>query len=296
MATVGRMSSPEVCPDTANEHAAADLIAVGVYPTFAAGSEHGLVVLAMGRPYWLVVSGDAFALLVETAGHVAVREQLARFDRESVGWPPPPLEVGARVRPSHLLLPMLWTIALFAAYWGQQEWPETFAAGTLDARAVFTGGEWWRAVTALFLHADSGHLVSNALSGIFVFAVIAATLGTVRGWLLLFAAAVAGNLASAAAQYPDDYRSLGASTAVFAGLGILTGRALRVALRGGAAQRWQAIGVPFGAGLTVLALFGAGGQRVDLGAHVCGFAAGLLLGFLGTPRTTPAATPSGRSL
>jgi membrane associated rhomboid family serine protease len=37
---------------------------------------------------------------------------------------------------------------------------------------------------------------------------------------------------------------------------------------------------PGAAGVIVLALYGAGGQRVDIGAHVCGFVAGLVLGVL----------------
>jgi rhomboid protease GluP len=43
------------------------------------------------------------------------------------------------------------------------------------------------------------------------------------------------------------------------------------------ARRWQSILVPLGAGVSMLALFGAGEHRVDIGAHACGFAAGCLL-------------------
>ena len=41
-------------------------------------------------------------------------------------------------------------------------------------------------------------------------------------------AAVAGNFAIAGLNYPGPYRSIGASTAVFAGLGLLTGRAIQL--------------------------------------------------------------------
>jgi rhomboid protease GluP len=281
--TVAPMSSSEVCLDPPRDPAAEGLVEIGVYSTFAGGSERGLVVLTMGLSYWLVPSGDAFALLVEAPVGGAVREQLARFERESVGWPPAPLPTGERLQVGAVLGSMLWVLAIFAAFWGAQRRPELFEAGALDARALWVGGEWWRPFTALFLHADSGHLVSNAVSGAFVFSLVAATLGGRRGWCLLILAAVLGNLASAAAHFPAAYHSVGASTAIFAGLGLLTGHAIRTAAR-------SSMFVPLGAGLTVLALFGAGGLRVDVGAHLCGFAAGLGLGILPQRQTATAAT------
>jgi hypothetical protein len=66
----------------------ADLVEAGIYPTSEGGFEHGLVVLAMGQPYWLIPSEAGFRLLVEPGAFEEAREQLARFDRESVGWPP----------------------------------------------------------------------------------------------------------------------------------------------------------------------------------------------------------------
>jgi len=44
-------------------------------------------------------------------------------------------------------------------------------------------------------------------------------------------------------------------------------------------HRWRAVFVPLAAGLTLLGLFGAGDLRIDVGAHVTGFTAGLVLGF-----------------
>ena len=71
---------------------------------------------------------------------------------------------------------------------------------------------------------------------------------------------------------------IGASTAVFAGLGLLTGRAVRV-IRGENGQlRWRTVFVPLAAGVTLLGLFGAGGLHTDVMAHATGFVAGLVLG------------------
>jgi membrane associated rhomboid family serine protease len=256
-----------------------DLAEAGVYATAAEGFEHGLVVLAMGRPYWLVRAGDAFRLLVEARGAGEVREELACYERESVGWPPRPRE-RAPVRGFELATPLLWAALVVGVYCCQCLWPGSLEdAGELDSEAVFGRGEWWRAATALFLHADVGHLVSNALTGIFAFSAVISTFGRARGWIGLALAGVAGNLAIAAVNYPGPYRSLGASTAIFAGLGLLTGRAVRAVLREGTAHSWRALLGPLAAGMALLGLYGAGGLNIDVGAHAAGFASGLALGF-----------------
>jgi rhomboid protease GluP len=272
------MEFPELTLAAENDVLPANLAEVGIYPTFGIGSDHGLVVLAMGLAYWLVPAGNGFALLVEPESAVAVREQLARFDRESVGWPPPHPEAGLPARPVDLATPLVWAALIVGAYRLQAAHPSWVEATRLDATAVFARGEIWRAATALFLHADAGHLVSNLLSGLFVFATVNSTLGRARGWLLVTLAAIAANLLSAASHYPEPYLSVGASTLIFAGVGLLTGRAARIAASASRGRRWQTMFAPLASGLTVLGLYGAGGQRVDLGAHLYGFLMGLVLG------------------
>jgi rhomboid protease GluP len=115
------------------------------------------------------------------------------------------------------------------------------------------------------------------------------TIGRRRGWLLLAVASLAGNLAITALNYPGPYRSLGASTAIFAGLGLLTGRAVRVLRWTHRPRRWRPVFGPLAAGLTLLGLFGAGGLHTDVGAHLAGFAAGLILGFATVSRAAATA-------
>ncbi len=285
------MSPPDLPADAVSGRVPADLAEAGAYATPGEGFDHGLVVLAMGRPYWLVPSDAGFRLLVEPPALAAVREQLACFDRESLGWPPRPAAGQPAARRFELVAPLLWAVVVLAVFWWQGEQPGRWeAAGALDTQAVFDQGEWWRPATALFLHADLGHLVSNVVSGVFVFAAVIATIGRRRGWLLLALASLAGNFAVAGLNYPGPYRSLGASTAIFAGLGLLTGRAVRGFRRPDHPHSWRAVFAPLAAGLTLLALFGAGGLHTDVGAHVTGFAAGLVLGFAAAlPRRVGAA-------
>ena len=272
------MSSTEVSLETAGVPWPDSLVPVGEFSSYAEGSERGLVVLAMGLPYWLVAVENRFVLLIERGSEAAVADQLARFEREIVGWPPAPFQPAAARGGAPLLTPVLWGLSLIAAFGAQQHFPAWAAAGSLDAAALFDRSEWWRPVTALFLHGDVGHLVSNLVPGVFVCSAVLSTFGRRLGWLLLALTSIGGNLASAAIRHPAPYDSVGASTAIFAGLGLLTGRALLQARHSPQAHRWRGVFVPLGAGLILLALFGAGGPRVDLGAHLCGFVAGLVGG------------------
>jgi len=256
-----------------------NLVEVGIYRNSRDAFQHGLVVLALGWPFWLRSADDVSRLLVEPRAATMAREQLACFDRESIGWPPAPVARESPPQKADLWTPLLWLLTVSATFWAQGEWNGLTNAGLLDAQAVFDRGEVWRPFTALFLHADFGHLLSNALGGLFVFSAVVTTIGRCRGWLLIALAAIAGNLAAAALIYPEPYRSLGASTAIFAGLGLLTGRAIRVVAKSDHPHRWRSTFVPFAAGITVLGLFGAGGVQVDGLAHVTGFIAGLAMSF-----------------
>jgi membrane associated rhomboid family serine protease len=98
--------------------------------------------------------------------------------------------------------------------------------------------------------------------------------------LIVAAAAVANLLEATLAQ--SHYLSAGASTAVFAALGLIaayTWRMRRVHAQG-SMRRW----VPLVAGVAVLALFGAGEAQAEAGSHTnvlshaLGFLVGALLG------------------
>lgn len=289
------MSPPELSSEAVQERSPESLVEAGSYRTEAEGFDHGLVVLAAGSACWLVPGEAGYRLLVEPEALDPVREQLTRFDRESIGWPPPPVREDTPARKTEMLTPLLWGAIVLAIFWGQGTHPTWTKLGLLDPFAVFERGEVWRLATALFLHADPGHAISNCLSGIFVFAAVLTTIGLGRGWLLLAVAAIAGNLVTAALHYGSDYRSLGASTAIFAGLGLLTGRAVRmIGGRRGRALRRRSRLVPFAAGLTMLGLFGAGRLQVDGVAHATGFAAGLVLGFVEVSRSETGEADLGR--
>jgi membrane associated rhomboid family serine protease len=165
-------------------------------------------------------------------------------------------------------------IGLFGVDW--------LSAGALDAGAA---REWWRAVTALTLHLDQEHLLGNLLFGTIAGLAAGRLLGPGVAWASILGAAAAANYAEALIA-PVAHRAVGASTAVFAALGLLTGLAWRQQLTRSLRlwYRWS----PLVAGISLLTLLGAGDAHVDVLGHALGFLCGVGVGWLharaGTPR------------
>jgi len=154
-------------------------------------------------------------------------------------------------------------------------------------------GQWWRAATALTLHADAAHVAANAIIGGIFAGLLCRELGSGLGWFLILASGVLGNVLNALVQNPA-HGSIGFSTAVFGAAGILSG--LRAVGRG---LNFRGFAVPVAAGLGLLAMLGSAGENTDLGAHLMGFAAGLILGLgagLGLERLGPPSAALGRGL
>ena len=86
-----------------------------------------------------------------------------------------------------------------------------------SAEDILTG-QYYRAVTALMLHADSVHLAGNMV-GIALFGTaVCSVTGWGVGWLIILLSGAAGNLLNAV-FYQTDHLSIGASTAVFGAVG-----------------------------------------------------------------------------
>jgi membrane associated rhomboid family serine protease len=151
---------------------------------------------------------------------------------------------------------------------------EWFARGSADAEAVLAG-ELWRSVTALTLHADLRHVLANAVSGTLFVGSVCGTLGFGLGGALVLLAGAAGNLANAL-FHGTHHVSVGASTAVFGAVGVLS--ALMFVARRRREPRTRRAWLALGAGLALLAMLGTSGERVDLWAHLFGWLAGVGVG------------------
>ena len=170
-------------------------------------------------------------------------------------------------------LVMLW-FGFLTAPWGMDlnlaEW------GAMQSAAV-RSGELWRTITALDLHVDAGHLSSNLVFGA-LFGLLAGR--SYGGGLMMLVAVVAGGLGNLLKAYmqPPEHSSIGASTAVFAILGMLIADSFVTAKQRDTGLR--RIIRPVVAGLLLFSYLGIGGPRTDVSAHVCGMLMGVAVGFV----------------
>src|SRR5439155_3421706 len=99
-----------------------------------------------------------------------------------------------------------------------------FERGSASAARIL-GGEVWRTITALTLHADLAHVLGNAVACLVLIPPVCHALGPGIGlWVLLMSGAI-GN-ALTALVYGASHDSVGASTLTFGAIGVLAGQAL----------------------------------------------------------------------
>jgi len=252
--------------------------AVRVAPNRECVEEWAVVLAAADIPHRLRRRLVGWALIVPVPDAAAAMESLDAYDRENTVEGADRGDAVAPSRPVTLtgVYVALLLIGLFAITGSREGHSEWFQRGSADATRMMAG-EWWRAVTALTLHADVPHLLGNALAGALLVAAVCQQLGPGVGlWLLLLAGA--GGNALTAAVHRGGHVSVGASTVVFGAIGILA--ALRTVMPGGVGSRPGKWWVAVAASLVLLALLGTG-PNADLLAHVFGLLAGGAVGLLG---------------
>lgn len=256
------------------------LVAVAVLDDYVKAGEAGLAILAMGDAYWMVLHEERYVICV-------VENRQAAVCAELDAWAALESARGRDVRFEYQEFDFgWWSFVLYAAVLiGCFVWQVRFeivSAGQGDAVAMVQESQWWRAVTALTLHADVVHLVSNLISGVGFAFFVCRFFGAGPGWLLVLLSGIAGNVLNAMVYYPEPHYSIGASTAVFGALGLLTGVGIWAAVSDPdhrlSFPRWL---IPLFGGLTLLGLFGVGDGNVDVAAHISGFLCGVILGALG---------------
>jgi len=237
--------------------------------------ERSFVLHAVGIPSQLAWLGRSWAIVVPAAQRESALAHLAQYEREN-----PPRRRPAPAEPLHRLawLGSLAYAAVILAV-GYLAGALAFHRNWFEAGVLLAGptraGEAWRTVTALTLHLDVGHLLANLGFGT-VFGFLAGQLlGPGVAWATVLVAAAAANGINAYLQ-PATHASAGASTAVFATLGLLAAYAWRRRRDDGG--RWAYRWAPLVAGVILLGFTGAGGERTDVLAHLTGFAMGVLAG------------------
>lgn len=252
-----------------------DFVPVRRCATPQKGEQYALVLAAMGMQSWIVPEGERLVLLVSAGDAARATSELAAYDRENLD-PIVPRASPQLAPPRSEIAIAFWAVLLFFFAAARHEafafdWLGKGAANS----ALMLGGEWWRAVTALFLHAGSVHLLGNLVFGTVFLLLLAQLAGAGVATLLMVAAGAAGNILSALVQ-TQEHTSIGASTAIFAGLGAIA--ALQQSTRQGHAAFKLRTWTPLAAGVALLVFLGFSGENTDVLAHVTGFVSGLVAG------------------
>ncbi len=234
-----------------------------------------LILESVGIEYQFHRQAGAYAILVKSSDESRARAELQAYVQENRDW-----ELRAPTIPGHadgwigvlIYWDVLVMVALLRHYHALGgDW---LAAGRMKAGLV-RQGEWWRTVTGLSLHVDLTHLLGNLLFGALFGLFAGQVLGSGLAWFSILVAGALGNAMNAWLQ-PAQHSSVGASTAIFAALGILSAHAWK--RRRHTERRWVRQLVPLLGGVALLGFVGTGGARTDFIAHLTGFFAGLLLG------------------
>ena len=242
-------------------------------------AERALVLTSLEIPHEVLGDAGGFRLVVAAADRHRALHEIWLYEREN--------QPGRRRRTfiepaAHDPWPGIvgyWLVVCFVAWAAGRglfgaDW---LGAGRVDGQDI-RDGEWWRTITALTLHKDIAHLLGNLGFGALFGGLAARVIGPGVTWLTVVVSAGFANALNTLALVPS-HRSIGASTAVFAALGLVAGFVWRGRLM--AQDRWPYRLGPIVGGVALLAYTGTGDASTDIGAHlagfVCGFAGGIVL-------------------
>ena len=238
-------------------------------------TELALVLEARGIPWRHDRGVEQWLLSVRAADAAAAARELNAYRRENarVAQTQPPTVVGGGWFGVVSFVAVLLLVAVFAHELAfGVDW---LAVGRMDSERLLAG-EAWRALTALTLHADTLHLLGNVAFGALFTYLVGRYLGGGVGWIAILASGTLGNALNGWLS-GSDHRAIGASTAVFGALGLLSAYTWQRGFPRGTTRRSRL--APVVAGIALLAFTGTAGENTDIGAHLLGFVVGFFIGF-----------------
>ncbi len=145
------------------------------------------------------------------------------------------------------------------------------AAGANDAAKVING-EFYRAITALTLHANIAHIASNMIFFLILIKSVVKYFNEGKAWFFII---LSGFLANVVSDYiyQKFHSSIGFSTSVFAVIGMLSFQNFIIKNQNSSIIKKY---LPISAGIALLAFTGTG-KNVDLIAHIAGFFSGIVV-------------------
>ncbi|MBU0730779.1 MAG: rhomboid family intramembrane serine protease [Proteobacteria bacterium] len=253
------------------------------FPLDDAGQEEGqaylwsLVLSAADIPHILVRSPNGWAIKVEDEFVRRANQEIIGFEKENAHWPPPKhpsradLPAATHQSPTILIIGALIIFYGITGPWASgSAW---FSKGSVSGYQILENGQWWRLATALTLHADPVHILGNTVIGGIMVHFLLKMFGAGLGISLIMMSGIIGNFINILLQ-GGKHNSVGFSTAVFGAIGILAGFQMF------SNRSIKGVLLPLGAGLSLLAMLGTEGEHTDVGAHLWGLVAGVLIGFI----------------
>ncbi len=240
--------------------------------------ERQLVLESRGISSQIIATEYGFALVVDSRDQNQAQIELMSYvDENIINAPQPTANEPVPLDFLPALLGYAWVLitvsivagfSLFAADW--------YVQGRIDAGQIYNG-QWWRLVTALSLHANGQHLLSNMGFGLFFLYYISRYLGYGLASMAMLVSGICGNAINVYMHGSTHY-SIGASTAVFGILGVLCAYVWKQ--RYFSQATWSKRLGPIFGGIVLLAFTGTSGENTDIGAHLWGFVSGLIIGWV----------------
>jgi len=244
----------------------------------AACADRALVLAVAEIPHQVLYEAGGSVIVVPAGYSARAVEEIAVYEEAN----PPVIRKPPKTIRYQNAMPgiVAYILVVCGVAWlaGESAFDENwFRAGRIDGVLV-RAGEWWRTVTALTLHSGLRHIAGNLVFGVLFGLFAGRILGSGVAWFTIVVTGAMGNLLNTL-LLETAHRSLGASTAVFAALGVVAGYVWRAKLM--SQERWVYRNGPIVGGLALLMYTGTGDENTDIGAHlfgfVCGFGGGMLL-------------------
>lgn len=242
-------------------------------------SDRALVLMSLSIPHQVHDEELRSLLLVPSSSAERAKYELWLYEQENQAPPRPAVRVTPiyqnGVPGAAVYVVVICLVAWFAGTGAFGfDW---LGAGRVDG-VLIRQGEWWRTLTALTLHSSIRHLLGNIGFGVLFGFFAGRLVGSGVAWLsIVISSGLANTLNTVLLE--STHRSIGASTAVFAALGLLAAYVWRARLM--AQDRWPYRLGPIVGGIALLAFTGTGDANTDIGAHLagflCGFGSGIIL-------------------
>lgn len=230
--------------------------------------EWSLVLLSMGIDHRIIDDNNKLYIEVETNNLNRAKKEIIQYEKENREG----LQNNPTLNESYDFEASFWiliSILLFHLVVKNSPFP-FFELGCFSSFAIYKG-EFWRLVTALFLHRDIAHVLSNLFwEGIFLYFLLK-KIPPGMCWFFVLLSGTLGNLINYFVQ-PINHISIGFSTSVFGTIGIGIGVNIPENLKGAF--------IFFMCGLGFFSMLGIGGPNVDIIAHFMGLISGLSLGLI----------------